>query len=709
VQTHALGRTLGDRLVLEGSDWANLRFVTPLDIALRMGAPFLVERGIDPSEEGLGPALIMRLLLELPEDGSYFRSLADQPTMAQALWATVRELRMAGVRAQQIPPEAFTSQAKHKELCALLRAYETFLENEKRGDMANVYEEAVQHLDWCPIQPQDCWIEFPDAQWNPLQRLLIDSMPGARIAPRTFEISGSTLPRQCGDAKVERIPADPRTSALAFLLDPVRNQTAALGLFHAGGRDAEIEEVFRRIFASGHALDQVEIACATDEYASLVWEKACRYEWPVTIGPGLRTTLTRPGRALLGFCSWIETDFTAGVLRRLLESGDVTMADIEDLTPGQAARLLMKAEAGWGRATYEICLGRLAKHYRAVADDADRSDEQRAANAQKGGRTERLLAWIAAILASVPACAEDKQVSIQNIVDAVLGFLAEWAAKTNALDGAAAIALRDSISELRALGPFRGPIAVALRFVRERVEGLSVGRDRSRPGHLYVSRLADAGVPNRPILFIVGLEEGRVFPAAVEDPVLLDSERQRISPELWCSGDRTEEAVHAVLARLAVVETTAGREVCLSYSCIDVREHRGIFPSWLMLQSYRLQTADSSKSYPDLKAALGAPKSCVPDSAAIALSDADWWLHGVKPVGAAAKPSVLRHFPALADGIRAEQAREVPAFGEYDGFVPDAGKVLDPCTRERPVSPTQLQKAAECPYRYFLEYGLAGC
>src|SRR5438046_3511226 len=54
VPTHALGRTLGDRLVLEGTNWANLRFVTPLDIALRMCAPFLVERGIDPSAEELG-------------------------------------------------------------------------------------------------------------------------------------------------------------------------------------------------------------------------------------------------------------------------------------------------------------------------------------------------------------------------------------------------------------------------------------------------------------------------------------------------------------------------------------------------------------------------------------------------------------------------------------------------------------------------------
>lgn len=109
VPSHAIGRTFGERIALSGTNWLNLRFVTPLDIALRMGAPFLVERGIDPSEEGLGPALIMRLLLGLNEDGGYFRPLADQPTMAQALWTTIHELRMAGVKANSLKPGAFES------------------------------------------------------------------------------------------------------------------------------------------------------------------------------------------------------------------------------------------------------------------------------------------------------------------------------------------------------------------------------------------------------------------------------------------------------------------------------------------------------------------------------------------------------------------------------------------------------------------------
>src|SRR5688572_4051940 len=120
VPTHSIGWTLGERIALSGTDWLNLRFVTPLDVALQMGAPFLVERGIEPSEEGLGPALIMRLLLDLPVKDGYFRPLADQPTMALALWTTIRELRMAGITSSHLEHATFATNAKRVELTALL-------------------------------------------------------------------------------------------------------------------------------------------------------------------------------------------------------------------------------------------------------------------------------------------------------------------------------------------------------------------------------------------------------------------------------------------------------------------------------------------------------------------------------------------------------------------------------------------------------------
>ncbi len=54
------GRTIGERIALDGTNWLNLRVVTPLDIALRVGAPFLVERGIDPLSCGSSCATTTR-------------------------------------------------------------------------------------------------------------------------------------------------------------------------------------------------------------------------------------------------------------------------------------------------------------------------------------------------------------------------------------------------------------------------------------------------------------------------------------------------------------------------------------------------------------------------------------------------------------------------------------------------------------------------
>jgi RecB family exonuclease len=707
VPSHALGRNLGDRLVLEGTNWANLRFVTPLDIALRMGAPFLVERGIDPSEEELGPALMMRLLLDLPKEGGYFRPLAEHPTLAQALWTTVSELRMAGIRPQQLTPEAFASPAKHHELVALLSAYERFLHDRGRADMATVYQEAVQHADWCPIQPQDCWTELPDANWNPLQRVLLDRLPGERLEPHTLALPAQTVPRRLQATPTQRHQATPATNPLAFLMapaaaGPAASRTRSIHLFTAGGRESEVEEVFRRILATGASLDQVEIACASDAHLALVWEKALRHDWPVTLGAGIPATFTRPGRALLGLCDWIETDFAAGHLRRLLESGDVSIAKEHGFTAGQAARVLTRAEAGWGRNTYRLALGRLIKGYEARANDPDESDDDRADAQDKADRATAVRAWITALVDAVPMPAHDHTVPLQDVVTAALQFLGASAARSSALDHRAATALEGYIGELRALGPFACNLPQALRFIRERVQSLPVAPERPRPGHLFATSLSQAGYAGRPHLYVVGLEEGRVFSASTEDAVLLDDERAVISPNLRRSTDRIDEAVYAVLSRLA----TAGGSVTFSYSCRDTREFRETYASWLMLQAYRLQQGDDTRSYQQMRAALGEPASPVPSSQQAALSATGWWLRGVVGTGTDGATAIGAAFSSVARGAEAEALRAHPHFTEFDGHVPQAGAHLDPAGAANIYSVTELERAAECPFRHFLRRGL---
>ena len=708
VPTHAIGRTLGDRLALGGTDWANLRFVTPLDIALRMGAPFLVERGIDPSEEGLGPALIMRLLLGLPEENGYFRSLANQPQMALALWSTLKDLRMAVVHASDLTSEGFASAEKHAELKALLAAYDAFLVSNARGDLATVFAEALLHPDWCPIQPDDCWIELPDVVWSPLQRRLIDAMPGERIVPSALELPGIAVPRRLEAARVDR--RAPETSMpLAFLMAPdkmIRSGDLGLDLFHAGGREAELEEVFSRILRSGQSLDQAEIVCASPEYSALIWEKAMRYEWPVTLAQGLPAVLTRPGRALIALTEWIEDDFAAGRLRRLLQSGDVRMGEEVSISSGRAARLLVKSQAAWGRDTYRLSLGRLAKSSRTRAERDDLPADQRQGLEKRALEADELARWIDALITAVPVPDADQLIDLQQIVDCARTFVDRLASRASALDALSASSLADAIFELRALGTFRCSLDQALRFLRERVESVHVGADRPRPGRLHISSLGTAGHAGRPLIFVVGLEEGRVFPTPFEDPILLDAERERVSPALARANDRTDEAVYLALSRLAAMSAQRGAKISLSYSCRDLREYRQTYASWLLLNVYRVIAGNPKATYQHLHEYLGAPKSCVPESPAQAIGESRWWLYGVARAGERSRPAILGHYRSLQAGAAAAEARNADKFTEFDGYVPAAGPVLDPCANELVISPTQLEDAAKCPFRHFLRRGL---
>ena len=207
-------------------------------------------------------------------------------------------------------------------------------------------------------------------------------------------------------------------------------------------------------------------------------------------------------------------------------------------------------------------------------------------------------------------------------------------------------------------------------------------------------------------MFVVGLEEGRVFPQRLEDAVLLDAERAVVSTDLRQSGDKTEEAVYAALVRLAAIAADPNARVTMSYSCRDLREYRQTFASWVLLQAYRVASGRADATFPDLHKHLGEPASIVPKKPEDALDESRWWLEGVTRAGEASRPSILERYPSLDAGITARDARASSAFTEYDGYVPAAGPVLDPGQPGKVISPTQLEDAASCPFRHFLKRGL---
>ncbi len=711
VPSLSLGHTLGERLAYEGTDWVNLRFTTPDALAFQMAAPFMIERQEDPAPDGVGPALIMRLLMELPPDGPrYFRHLAEHPKMAEALWRTIQELRMAGLGAAGLSSTAFSNANKHGEFVALLMAYEEYFRKNRLADRAAVFQEALQHPEGCPILADDTRIELPDMIWEPLQRRLIDQLPGQGILPDGLEIPGLAISERAdglsSPARRVRLTPGRDSERLAFLLRPADAPApyndGTLQLFRAGTKEAEVEEVFRRIVQTRCPLDQVEIGCASQDYLALVWEKARRHEWPITVGPGIPITWTAPARALLAFCAWVESGFPAGSLRRLLQSGDVQLGFVDGTTPGQVARLLARSDATWGRQTYAVALSGMASIFRERAADVEADDEVRAHDEVRATQAERLADWIRRLLALVPERASTDLHPLGPWLDAASTFIGTFAVKRTDLDHAAAAELVQALDELRVLADLPRSQTEALELIKSRLEGLTVGSDRARPGYLSVTSLSEVGYCGRGHTFVLGLEEGGVVPTLLEDAVLLDRERERICPTLPTSQDRVTEALRRIASRLA---SLSGR-VCLSFACQNAREDRETFPSWLLLQAIRVLKPNRAWTYNDLNDELGSPASVVPPDPDQALGEADWWMASVRGQGLRARPLVLAAFPGLAEGEQAEAARASDAFTPYDGWVPAAGPALDPRSSGRAVSPTSLEGLATCPFQYFLRRGL---
>ena len=125
-----------------------------------------------------------------------------------------------------------------------------------------------------------------------------------------------------------------------------------------------------------------------------------------------------------------------------------------------------------------------------------------------------------------------------------------------------------------------------------------------------------------------------------------------------------------------------------------------------MLQAFRLQQGDASLSYPQMKAALGEPVSSLPLDRDAAATTSAWWLRTVVGTGDKGVEAVEGSFAALARGREAAAQRDSGQFTEFDGHVPAAGTILDPCAPGNAFSVTELEGAAGCPYRFFLKRGL---
>jgi ATP-dependent helicase/nuclease subunit B len=297
----------------------------------------------------------------------------------------------------------------------------------------------------------------------------------------------------------------------------------------------------------------------------------------------------------------------------------------------------------------------------------------------------------------------------------------EWIDKLGAL---ASRALRRPERVLGVLGELEPMSKVAnvtiseVRLVLEpRLSQLRIPELGRRYGKVFVATTDEARGLSFDVVFVPGLAE-KIFPQkVVEDPLLLDAARAKLSPDLPTNRDRTDDERLAL--RLAV--GAASRRVVLSYPRLDVEQARPRTPSFYGLEVLRVaegQLGDfehlAKKAASTAEARIGWP---APAKREDAIDEAEYDLALLKNVLEKPEAEVNGEGRYLIDAKRANVhlARalrfrwmrwDAKALRPSDGLVGPPPEALlaiqEHTTDKRSFSPTALQNFAACPYRFLL-------
>jgi len=224
-------------------------------------------------------------------------------------------------------------------------------------------------------------------------------------------------------------------------------------------------------------------------------------------------------------------------------------------------------------------------------------------------------------------------------------------------------------------------------------------------GAIWVSSLTGGGMSGRPYTFVIGMNEPDWRVSPKQDPVLLDEERARISPELVGSASKVELVHKRRLERLGEVRGSC----VLSYSAYDLAERREVYPAYELLQVFRLQTGQAEADFEELREHLGGLMGYTPSYGRSSLDEADAWMkHLVTAEGQIREGRSFLHrsYDHLNKGAQALEARQACAdVTEYDGMVDTSvhGMEFRSDGTGKAFSASRLELYARCPMQFYYQ------
>lgn len=681
-----IGHQWIETLVRSGQAIVNLHPMTVSRMALEVVGSELAAQGLTVTARSMAPMIIDAAWPELPRDG-YLGRMEQSADVSAIVSESLLSLRLVGIDADRLEEKHFETDKKAWDLRILLDAYQKFLKSHSLVDEADVLKRAVQTLSDCAeVIGAETHILVPEGfRAVGLEKQFLESLPESR--------------------RIEVRMPSARNQPKAESPFPAENQ--AVEFFRAAGSANEIREVLRRCLSEGYPLDDIEILHTdTMTHVPLIHSLAHRYSAedgrpvPVTFADGLPASLSRPGRALSGWLSWIREGYPQRLLVDLIGDGLLECGHGKELSTSFLVRLLRPVAIGLGADHY---VSKLKESIRATSGELAKlqGDEEAASKiafCEKKQSGYVVLKKLVEQLLTLSSQVVDG--SPESTMTAAEEFLTKLARAAGEFDQNARQTLLAAVQD-RKLWLQRldfPPNSVGwLQTLSEKTRVMNSG---PQPGHLHVAHVGSGGHSGRTTTFVVGLDDQRFPGAALQDPVLLDQERVRLHGELQTSASR----LHQKISDLNFTLRRLDGSVTLSWSCHDPVDDRETFPSPVILAAWRSISGNQDADQESLNNATGRPVSFAPDDAGKALDESERWLWQLSEeplLGTDQTNRIEARHTHLARGSNAVRQR-LGSFGPFSGYVPAAGADLNPFDENSPVlSASALETAGRCPLAFF--------
>ncbi|MFW5923634.1 MAG: PD-(D/E)XK nuclease family protein, partial [Planctomycetota bacterium] len=704
---------------LHGAPCINCRVVTTETLAMDVLKTRSAEDSRVYLKGELGPFFVAQAWNRC-DDLSYLDHLESTSGLFENIWSTIQDLRLAGVEAADVTEADWDVEGKRADIAALMQAYEEVLCEREFFDRADLFDLAGRILrEDNPFAPRDYRLLLPgDMETSGLEETFLNSFPPQRV--RYLPVD---RPIDDGDAETTDRTEEGDLGLLRWLGDTVNAPSPSgddsVRMFRAAGEINELREVIRRCHERGWPLDDVELLYTSREpYGHLLHElmetsqhkidlETDEDRW-VTFAEGISAACSRPGRALKIWLDCQQNDYPQADLVRMIEDGLVKVEGLKDSdhTQSSLARVFRSIVIKAGGERYHR---RLTEEMHNIRHQLDTWDEGKSGLQYRLEACRLLRDTITSLIDSAPDSDD-----AGDLIRSSREFLNSHARSVSELDENARQGMIERLEELQESDVLPDhDLDVDMRqWVMQLPDQERVLGSAPRPGCLHAAPISSGGHSGRPHTFIVGLDDAQFPGRGQQDPMVLDEERKELSDQLSTSGERLNEREADFRRLLARLRGT----VTLSYSSYDMLEDDEKFPSpvlmdvyWLLARPDGENIEERSRSLDDFLDFVDGPVAFVP-SESEGIADVDRWVlnhlcqHGTNYT---VEELWADRFPHLIAGQRLVKARKREAFGEYDGFVPGAGRDMDPFDPDGVVlSSSGLEKMGACPLRFFFRYAL---